>query len=534
MENSTLELGNCFESVCYSLLRPDIYELHRKIIGTQFMTFSTGMKKYYYKVFILFFFTFAYFFQGGGWNQNSKICLVRSIIHHGTFTIDACREDTREMTFANTGDYSIYNGHYYSNKSPGHAFLAVPSFAIAEYIFSYLFPDDPELQIRLSAYISTVFTTVLCSTLLCLLMFRFYLVYFHINVSAAFILTACFGLGTLAFSYSTTFYTHILSAFFLFFAFTLLLNVRMGHTEHQKKSVFFAGLATGMGVLGEPSALYACGFFFLYMLTFRQTRALIPYFILGGMPCAVIQLSYNIVCFGGPLSYSYQFANETVMVKANGRLFGIPPLKVILNLLILPYRGLFVSSPILLMAIPGFFIGIRSRKFTVEVIVASMIAIAFFVFLASYYGWDGGSTVGPRDIIPMFPFLFLVASFSFLTFPKTFTAIGILSVIINLGITIVGNEVPSKIGNPLIDVIAKNLLKGNVSINPFPVSFLEHYTALYPSLYDFGNVEKWQPNFNSFNLGELLFPNSLLSILPLLCFWCLWGYVWIRKLKHTA
>jgi hypothetical protein len=186
------------------------------------------------------------------------------------------------------------------------------------------------------------------------------------------------------------------------------------------------------------------------------------------------------------------------------------------------------------MAIPGFFIGIRSRKFTVEVVVASMIAIAFFIFLASYFGWDGGSTVGPRDILPMFPFLFLVASFSFRLFPKIFISLGVLSLIINLCITIVGNEVPYHIKNPLIDVILKNLLKGNVSINPFPISFLDHYTAIYPSIYDFGNVEKWRPNFNSFNLGELLFPNSLLSILPLLCFWCLWGYLWIRKLKYTS
>jgi len=491
-------------------------------------------KMFYSMLFALVFVSYAYFFQGGGWNQNSKICLIRSIIHHSSFTIDSCREDTPEMIFANTGDYALYNGHYYSNKSPGHAFLSVPSFLIAEYIFSYLFPENPELQIRLSAYISTVCTTVLCSTLLCLLLFRFFLVYSHVEVSKSLLLTLCFGFGTLAFSYSTTFYTHILSAFFLFFAFTLLLNVRMGHTEHQKKSVFMAGLSVGMGVLGEPSVIYACGVLFLYMLAFRQTRFLIPYFILGGMPFAVIQISYNIACFGGPLSYSYQFANETVMIKANGRLFGIPPLKVILNLLILPYRGLFVSSPVLLMAIPGFFIGIRSKKFIVEVIVASLIAIAFFIFLASYYGWDGGSTVGPRDIIPMFPFLFLVASFSFRMFPKTFTALGIISIIINLCITIVGNEVPSRIINPLIDVILKNILEGAVSINPFPISHLDRYTALYPSVFDFGNVEKWKPNFNSFNLGELLFPNNLLSILPLICFWCLWGYMWIRMLKRTS
>jgi hypothetical protein len=490
-------------------------------------------RKYNILLFALFFISYAYFFQGGGWNQNSKICLIRSIIHQGSFTIDSCREDTPEMIFANTGDYAFYNSHYYSNKSPGHAFLAVPSFAIAEYIFCHLFPENPELQIRLSAYISTVCTTVICSTLLCLLLFRFFLVYFHVEASQSLFLTLCFGFGTLAFSYSTTFYTHLLSAFFLFLAFTLLLNVRTGKTVYQKRSVLFAGAAIGLGVLGEPSVIFACGILFLYMLACRQLRALIPYFILGGVPFAVIQIFYNIVCFGGPLSYSYQFANEIVMIKVNGRLFGIPSLKAILNLLILPYRGLFVSSPILLMAIPGFFMGVRSKEFTFEVIAATLIALVYFAFLSSFYGWDGGSTVGPRDILAMFPFLFIVASFSFQLFPKIFIVLGIISIIINLCITIVGNEIPYHIKNPLIDVILKNILKGAVSINPFPISHLDHYTSMYPSVFDFGNVEKWKPNFNSFNLGELLFPNSLLSILPLICFWCLWGYMWIRMLKRT-
>jgi hypothetical protein len=326
----------------------------------------------------------------------------------------------------------------------------------------------------------------------------------------------------------------MLTAFFLFLAFTLLFTVRAEHTVHQKRSAFLAGLSAGMSVLGEPSALYACGALFLYMLSSRQTRSVLHYFILGGVPCAIIQIAYNMVCFGGPFSYSYQFSNEMVMVRVNGRLFGLPSLKAILNLLILPYRGLFVSSPILLMAIPGFFIGIRSKEFTREVIVASVISLAFFSFLASFYGWDGGATVGPRDILPMFPFLFLVASFSFLSFPKTFITLGILSVIINLGITVVGNEVPHHIENPLIDVILKNLLRGNVSINPFPFSHLEHYTAMYPSLNDFADVEKWKPNFNSFNLGEIFSPNRLMSIVPLLCVWCIWFLTWLTRLRHAS
>ena len=72
------------------------------------------------------------------------MCLVRSIVHDKTFTIDACKEDTEEIEFANTGDWSFYEGHYYSNKSPGLSFMAVLPYAIAQYCLQYVLPGDHE------------------------------------------------------------------------------------------------------------------------------------------------------------------------------------------------------------------------------------------------------------------------------------------------------------------------------------------------------------------------------------------------------
>ena len=99
---------------------------------------------------------------------------------------------------------------------------------------------------------------------------------------------------------------------------------------------------------------------------------------------------------------------------------------------------------------------------------------------------------------------------------------------LNLAITLVGHEIPSTIRNPIGGVIVKNIMSGTVSINPFPCSHLENYASDYPSIYDFADVEKWKPNFNSFNLGEILFPNNLASVLPLICFWMVWFAMWRR------
>ena len=75
---------------------------------------------------------------------------------------------------------------------------------------------------------------------------------------------------------------------------------------------------------------------------------------------------------------------------------------------------------------------------------------------------------------------------------------------------------------PLRDVIWRNLLEGRVSINPVPFSNF----AAYPDIYELAQVGSWPLNYNSFNLGELLFPHAIASILPLVCFWIVWGVWW--------
>src|SRR5271156_7107076 len=68
------------------------------------------------------FLSFVYFYEGGGWNQNSRFDLLRAIVEQHTLQIDAYHE--------NTQDKAHFNGHYYSDKAPGLVFLAVP-FAMA-------------------------------------------------------------------------------------------------------------------------------------------------------------------------------------------------------------------------------------------------------------------------------------------------------------------------------------------------------------------------------------------------------------------
>lgn len=481
----------------------------------------------YGMVFVFFFITFSFFFQGGGWNQNSRMCLVRSIIHDKTFAIDACKEDTEEIEFANTGDWSFYDGHYYSNKSPGLSLIAVPPFALAHYCLQYFLPDDPARLVLFSAYFSTVCTTVLLSALLCLLIFHVCTYFFGMGITESLLVAFFYGCGTIAFSYSTTFYCHQPAAFCSFFSFLLLLHLRK---NNNKKSYYalLAGFFAGTAVLMEPSSIITLIALFVYVTWCKENRNYLHLFLLGCIPPGIVQGFYNLVCFGHPLASSYSFANDVVMWKPDGSLFGIPSPMRFLKLFFSPYRGLFISSPIFLMTLPGMFFFLKDRKWRVEALFCTVVALSFVVLIASFHAWHGGSAIGPRYLLPAFPFAGVSIAFALKRYPKLVTTLGILSFIINLSVTAVGNEIPRSETNPLKEVILKHVLNGQVSINPFPFSNLENYRSAYPSIHDFADVEKWKPNFNSFNLGEIIFPNSLLSLLPLICFWGVWFFLWRR------
>jgi len=490
------------------------------------------MKRCYLLLFILFFVSYGYFFQGGGWNQNGRIYLTQAIINYGTFSIDKFKEDAPEMVFVNSGDWAFYNGHYYCNKSPGLSFLAVPSFAFAQGLLKRIIPGHAEKQVLLSAYFSNLMTVVPMSALLSVLVFHVFYHFFNAGIGNALILALGFGFGTLAFPYSTAFYCHLPASFCSFCSFVLAMHLRRENLQRKKTIGFCAGIFAGLGVLIEPSCIYLLGAVALYLVWFRESRRYIIVFIAGCIPAAFVQMFYNWVCFGQPLAASYAYSNDAVMWKVQGKLFSVPSVRTILNLLFSPYRGLFFSSPILLMALPGAVFFFKEKTGRAEALLCVGIPVWFVGFIASFFAWHGGSAPGPRYLLPAYPYLFLMAGFCLMRLPRIFKIIGIVSVCINLSITVVGIEIPGAIKNPLIDVIFKNLLKGNVSINPFPVSHLSHYTALYPSVYDFANVGKWTPNFNSFNLGEIFFPNNLTSILPLICFWIFWLVTW-RKLSKS-
>ena len=66
--------------------------------------------------------------QASGANQNAHYALVRALAQ-GTPTIDETRKEIGDL---GTGDVTLVDGHYYSNKAPGLAIATLPAFFAVE------------------------------------------------------------------------------------------------------------------------------------------------------------------------------------------------------------------------------------------------------------------------------------------------------------------------------------------------------------------------------------------------------------------
>src|SRR5437762_843011 len=109
-------------------------------------------------IFTLLFTSYAYFYQAGGWNQNSRFDLVRAVTNDHAVRIDPYQR--------NTGDKALYDGHYYSDKAPGLALAAIP-IAEAGRLALLASGGDPEsfAGLAILSYLATVLTVGLLTAL---------------------------------------------------------------------------------------------------------------------------------------------------------------------------------------------------------------------------------------------------------------------------------------------------------------------------------------------------------------------------------
>ncbi|NOY75000.1 MAG: hypothetical protein GXP32_04320, partial [Kiritimatiellaeota bacterium] len=228
-------------------------------------------------IFLIALIAYGYFFNCGGWSQNARYDSIFAFVEPGTsdyqtFHIDRFVANPNKG-LSNTGDWSYYAGHFYSNKAPGATFLGIPVYAaIFQIERAFSIPwNHPYIEI-LNAYLINFFLTVLPAALAVVFFFKFLLVRGASTRRAA-VFALVFALCTPMLPYSTSLWGHITAMSFIVFA--------MYAGERGGKWLFLAGFLAGIATLTDYLALIPTACFGALVLWRERTR--VWRFIIGGV-----------------------------------------------------------------------------------------------------------------------------------------------------------------------------------------------------------------------------------------------------------
>jgi hypothetical protein len=351
-------------------------------------------------------FSYAYFYQGGGWNQNSRFDLVRAIVEQGTLRIDAYHENTDDKAFA--------NGHYYSDKAPGLALLAVPIAEVAKPLLRAGGVDPSSARgLVATSYLVTVVCVALPMAVACAMLFLVAL-WLGSDVTAAAFGALALGLATPMWAYSTLFWGHALAGACLVFGFAFALRLRAKQSHPRDVLLGLGvGLTAGWATVTEyPAAPVAVILAVLALAMVwkdgwpRRWRASMGIAV-GASACIAVLLIYQFRVFGSAFqpSYSYYPAGSFPWMKHGYMGLTHPRIDVALKLLFGCRRGLLFVAPVALLAPFGLRWLWKQPHCRSAAAAAAAIGAYYFLFNASFGAWAAGWSYGPRYMAAGLPLL---------------------------------------------------------------------------------------------------------------------------------
>ncbi len=451
-------------------------------------------------LFLLVFGVYAYFYQAGGWNQNSRFDLTRAIVERGTIAIDAYEQ--------NTGDKAARDGHWFCDKAPGLSLLAVPAY----WVVHRLAPG----AIAGGAWASAVFALALPSALAVCALLTLGRAAIGLSASWSAGIALAYALGTLALPYSTVLYGHQLAAALGLCAFALVWRQR---------APALAGLLLGGAVCVDYTSVILVVVVIAYAIA-KQGPRRAAWLVAGGLPMALLLGAYHAAAFGHPFALPYAF--DIQAHRRMGWFMGIaaPDPRVVWALLFGSYRGLFFGAPWLAAGLPGLVVLAR-RGFRAEAIAGGAVALAYLLLNAGLVDWPGGWAIGPRYLIPALPFLAIGAMGLPLAWPEGSSArqalaslggvAALLSVTLMLMGTAVRPDVPVTVERPFQDFLVPSFLHGRVARSNQPIDSFDGVSGLRAA---------W-------NLGHLMGLERLWTLLPLAAWVGLTGW-WLARTTTEA
>jgi hypothetical protein len=463
------------------------------------------------------FLSFSYFYEGGGWNQNSRFDLLRAIIQRHTLQIDAYHE--------NTQDKAHFNGHYYSDKAPGLVFLAVPFALTARPVLRMVGvdPESPRGEIALSYVVdagAVALPTALAAVCLFFLGLRF-----GGGAGGAAFATLVMCLGTPMWAYAGLFWAHALVGACLIFAFAASLQLR--ESSSARGDLLWAlvvGLAAGWATVTEYPAAPASAMLALLALSQAWSRGsaarwrVVAGVGVGAGICLMVLMAYLHAAFGGfRPSYSYYDPNSFSFMQQQGYMgLTYPHPDRLLKILFGCSRGLLFASPVLVAAPCGLWRLWKGKTHRAAALVAAGIAGYYFLFNASFYWWKAGLAFGPRYAGACIPFvcvgLAVVWGRATVAWQRVLIVLGACSVLLTLMVVSTTSQLAMQDRCPIVHSTVPAFWSGQMAINR--ESML--------------TVAESNGRYGAFNLGQLIGLRGFASLIPLFLIWGLAALLWFR------
>ena len=347
--------------------------------------------------------------QVNAWNQNAHYALVRALAN-GTPTIDRSRHEIGDL---GTGDVTLVDGHYYSNKAPGLALLTLPAFAVVEATGMRTTGDPTKVIWALHLW------ALVIPALLLVALVRY--VGDRLEPGYGLAAAATLAFGTLVLPFSTMYFAHVVAGAFAFGAFALLVHERRG--PPRLWLVGLAGLLGGYAATTEYTAGLAAVVIGVYAIAVEdRLRRGLGYgagLLLGLLPLAL----YNQWAFGSPTHLSYE---ENQVEPVNGIFgVGVPSPSALFDLLFSAW-GLVTTTPVVVLGVVG--AAALLRRHRPEALVLLVVpAVGLWHDMSLQFSPFGGLGL-PRYLIYTLPFVVTGLVVVYRRFPVTTVALAVVSV----------------------------------------------------------------------------------------------------------
>lgn len=320
-------------------------------------------------------------------NDGSHYALVRAIGDTGSFVIDPYVVYTRDV------DISQFGGHFFTDRPPGTAMLAVPFYLAARLVSSNALAWEFG-----AALLSAVMAAIACGGA--------YWLARELGASraGARVLGITLAIATPLRSYASTLFHHATAAALV----TVCAALALDHAKNPRRATrVIAAVLAGYACSVDYTSCLATGVLLIAALwpLRKAPRALgvaVLEVVLGGVLGLAPLLAYDYACFGSPFSLGYDHQAHFGMMHSMSGIYGGSMPDGLFGLFVHPRAGLLFWSPVLVLA-PWYVRRLARGENRAAVITLALAITPFVLLMSRYYEVGAGASRDARYITPIVP-----------------------------------------------------------------------------------------------------------------------------------